>query len=110
MAYDAAAGARTWEASAPEGAYTSSHALSPDGRTLVVHGDKSLDGTGPGTDSVTVAYDARSGARTWVARWDGGAGVDLGTAIDVSPDGARVFVTGKSLGGGLDNMDYATRG
>jgi outer membrane protein assembly factor BamB len=50
----------------------------------------------PHATRVVRAYDASTGARLWGRRHDGpGHGVDLG----VSPDGARVFVTGS---------DYAT--
>ena len=48
------------------------------------------------------------GARLWVGRYSGaGNGEDEGLSVAVSPDGARVFVTGTSWGG-ISGYDYAT--
>ncbi len=47
-------------------------------------------------------------AEKWVARYNGGGnGTDLAEVVRVSPNGTRVFVTGRSLGSGGNN-DYAT--
>jgi PQQ-like domain len=56
---------------------------------------------GPATlpDYATVAYNAATGAKLWVARYGGPAqGIDLGRSVAVSRDGTRVFVTGSSTG------------
>ncbi|MFN2582474.1 MAG: PQQ-binding-like beta-propeller repeat protein [Candidatus Dormibacteria bacterium] len=76
---------------------------SPDGRTLFVTGP-SLGGTS--FDYVTIAYDATTGAQRWVARYDAG-GDDEPTALGVSPDGTKVFVSGESVGSGGAH-DWAT--
>jgi DNA-binding beta-propeller fold protein YncE len=61
-------------------------------------------------DYVTIAYDAATGARLWVARY-GLPGDENGGAagVTVSPDGSTVLVTG-SFGGtpfsGLDTLAY----
>jgi DNA-binding beta-propeller fold protein YncE len=50
---------------------------------------------------------AAPGTQTWVRRYDGRAHLDdHAYALDVSPDGARVFVTGSSDEG--ETSDYAT--
>jgi DNA-binding beta-propeller fold protein YncE len=81
-------------------------AVSPTSGTVYVTGWSS--GTGePVVDYATVAYDAATGARRWVARYNGATGSNnVPTSVAVSPDGKRVFVTGKSTLG--QNGDYAT--
>jgi outer membrane protein assembly factor BamB len=58
-------------------------------------------------DIVTVAYDSGTGAQLWAARLDDGPGESIDTAHDVavSPDGARVYVTG-DLGDGAVTVAY----
>jgi outer membrane protein assembly factor BamB len=79
---------------------------------LGVHPDGSLVfGTGPsggGTSDnyATVSYDAATGAERWVARYDGPVGNDFAVALEVSPNGSTVFVTGYSVRGAP--YDYAT--
>jgi DNA-binding beta-propeller fold protein YncE len=71
-------------------------ALSPDGSTIYVTGRVVNVGTGP--DYGTVAYDP-TGHIVWKAMYGApGNGVDTALALAVSPDDARVFVTGASSG------------
>ena len=65
-------------------------------------------GTGSGYDYATVAHSAATGASLWLQRYNGTAnGTDEANAVVVSPNGARVFVTGYSDGTTSD-YDYAT--
>ena len=50
-----------------------------------------------GFDFATVAYDAGTGTRAWTSRYAGpGGSYDRPSAMVVSPDGSKVFVTGES--------------
>ncbi|GAB3450556.1 S8 family serine peptidase [Actinophytocola sediminis] len=83
--------------------------ISPDGRLLYVAGTSSGEGTQ--VDYLTVAYDTTTGRALWRARYDGPAhGQDGANDIALSQDGARVYVTGLSVGRGVgaDGGDYAT--
>jgi outer membrane protein assembly factor BamB len=80
--------------------------VSPDGATLFVTGG-SDGGLGRGTDYATVAYDAVAGRQLWSSRYDGDGGYDQPYALEVSADGAAVYVTGESFGG-PSRDDYAT--
>jgi WD40 repeat protein len=72
-------------------------AVSPDGSRVFVTGES--DAAIDDQDYATVAYDAVTGAQLWATRYDGPASTDIATAIGVSPDGSRVFVTGYSYSG-----------
>jgi hypothetical protein len=65
-------------------------------------------GEASGLDYATVAYSASNGAQLWAARYNGPAGGDdVATALVVSRDSSKVFVTGHSPGE-TSGEDYAT--
>lgn len=69
-------------------------AVTPDGRTEVVTGSRTVDGT---ERMVTVARDATSGALRWTSTWPSdptGVGRADGRGVTTSPDGARVYAVG----------------
>lgn len=118
VAYDAATGARLWGRrysgsptcnNQPPGVEidnrVTSIAVNPDGSEVYVTGASFDPGTNEGT-IVTVAYDAASGHRLWLAR-DTRPGSP--TALAVSPDGARLFVTGQTSRSGFTTLAYSTR-
>jgi hypothetical protein len=111
VAYEAATGTPLWVSryNGPPNGDDISTALgvSPDGSTVFVTG-YSDGGSTSGYDYATVAYDVSTGTRLWVSRYLGPAnGVDVSTALGVSPDGSTVFVTGESTGS-TSRYDYAT--
>ena len=83
-------------------------AITPDGSVVFATGySDALDGIGTDDVYMTVAYDAATGAKLWVRRYDGAPGcTDSAEAMAAGPDGTRVFVTGFS--GCLGGEDYAT--
>ena len=108
----AARGAQLWVAryNGPAGKQDGarSMAVSPDGSTVFVTGS-SDGGPATGWDYATAAYSAVTGRQLWVSRYNGPAnGVDAARSVAVSPGGARVFVTGFSVGGPATGTDYAT--
>ncbi len=110
LAYDVATGATLWTARyrGPAGKdnYASAVVVSPDGSKVFVTGSSFRLGTG--FDFTTVAYDADTGGELWVRRYDGPAHRDdPATALAVSDDGSRLFVTGWSTGVGT-GPDVAT--
>jgi WD40 repeat protein len=83
--------------------FARSEAVSPDGSTEFVTGVFNRE-------YGTAAYDAASGARRWVAQFNGDGspgGHDFACCIAVSPDGDRVFVTG-FVTGGPTHHDFGT--
>jgi DNA-binding beta-propeller fold protein YncE len=97
IVYDAAAGAREWlirnNGRAGGNDQARMLAVSPDGRTIYVTGRS--QGRTSGYDVATVAYNAATGARRWVSRYNGPANLnDFGTGIAVGPWGQVVYVTG----------------
>jgi DNA-binding beta-propeller fold protein YncE len=119
VAYNSATGAQLWVARYKGhdtgvfgyGSEATALAVSPDGGTLYVTGS---NGSCCGTagrylqDYVTIAYDAATGARRWLARYNGPAsGDDVPRSVTVSPDGHTVYVTGASAGK-TSGTDYAT--
>jgi hypothetical protein len=112
-AHNAATGARLWLAryNGPGSGFDEARAVavSPGGATVFVTGTSR--GTTPSGDYATIAYNASTGARRWVARYNGPAkSRDEASAVAVSPDGATVYVTGTSMGtsGRTYPEDYAT--
>src|SRR5439155_201224 len=80
--------------------------VSPGGSKVFVTGYST--GSTSSYDYATVAYNASTGARLWVKRYNGPAnGADAAFALGVSPDGSKVFVTGYS-NGSTSSFDYAT--
>ena len=113
VAYDAATGVVRWARryngppSDPDlGSVSEANDIevSPDGSRVFVTGvsDKTTD-----QDYATIAYDTSSGATLWTKRYDGPASGDVAYALGVSPNGAKVFVTGWSHGS-TTNRDYST--
>jgi DNA-binding beta-propeller fold protein YncE len=112
VAYDAATGTELWVARYDGPVHDEDSpfavAVSSDGGTVVVTGTS--DSTSSNNDYLTVAYDATSGDRLWVSRYDGPRH-DRDTAYQVVTglDG-RAYVTGFSVGRGdpIGYEDYAT--
>jgi len=109
VAYDATTGALVWESTyngpgnGPDNAR--SIGVSPDGGTVYVTGNSK--GKRSGDDYATIAYNAVSGVKLWVSRYNGPAnGDDLATSLAVGKDGT-VYVTGRSQGA-TSGYDYAT--
>jgi hypothetical protein len=110
VAYDTATGAQQWVKyyNGPGNGddIPFAVAVNPAGGAVYVTGTSASSGEGPGY--ATVAYDAGTGHRLWVARYNGPATVDdFANSVVVSPGGGRVFVTGGS-GGKTSNADFAT--
>jgi outer membrane protein assembly factor BamB len=97
VAYNSATGARLWVRSFPSNSSATALVVSPDGSTVYVTGsqDGSPDPIFYG-EYLTAAYDTATGAARWTARYRGPASGLGGPARDVavSPDGAKVIVTG----------------
>ena len=113
VAYNAATGAPRWvrryNGPASGDDFASSLAVSPGGSAVFVTGT-SFAGTSGGTslsDYATVGYNAATGARLWASRYHGPAGQSDASALAVSPDGTKVFVTGATVGD-TSLLDYAT--
>ena len=109
-AYSAATGKRLWisryngPGNGTEGA--TSVAVSVSGKSVFVTGYS--PGATSREDYATVAYNAATGARLWVKRYNGpGNNTDIAQAVTVSPSGGTVVVTGGSTGSTSD-FDYAT--
>ena len=111
VAYDAGTGAQLWTSryTARNGVNEpKSMAISPDGGKLFVTGtaDPELGHIAsaarpPIREYLTVAYDARTGARLWVRLRPGFA-----TSVAVSPGGRKVFVTGGTVHLGSATVAY----
>jgi 6-phosphogluconolactonase (cycloisomerase 2 family) len=109
VAYDAQTGAQRWAARyhGPGQGSDSAQAvvISPDTATAYVTG--SSNGVGTGSDFLTIAYDAATGAVRWNTRFDGAAhGNDLPIALALHPSGDVLYVTGATTSDG-SGRDYA---
>jgi outer membrane protein assembly factor BamB len=83
--------ATQWVARFEQGRTADDMAVSPDGTRVFVTGYTLANVY----DFQTIAYDARTGDQLWVARFDGGGeSLDFAYSVAVSPDSARVYVTG----------------
>jgi hypothetical protein len=81
--------------------------MDPNGSRVYVIGYSGDDLTNA-IDYVTIAYDTNTGSQLWISRYDGPANsYDNSSAVAVSPDGTKVFVTGWSPGI-TTSYDYAT--
>jgi DNA-binding beta-propeller fold protein YncE len=113
VALDAAAGAVVWRTRTSVGAQRQAIpvaiAVSPGGDGVyVVAATTGTGGIDDFWDYTTVAYDASSGAKRWTQTYGGPArGADIPAGVVVSTDGARVYVTGTSIGRAT-LRDYAT--
>lgn len=93
----ASPGDLAWKATIASGPSSVSNAaavaISGDGDTVFIAG--TVGSATNGQDWVTAAYDAATGARRWLRRYDGPAHeMDQVVDVAVSPDDATVFVTG----------------
>jgi len=105
VAYDAADGSELWSRRFNRGDedVASSIGVSPDGSRVYVTGAS----FSTSFDYATLAYDAATGDRVWKRIYDGTAsGDDRPSALTVSPDGTRVYVTGRSEG--AHSYDFLT--
>jgi WD40 repeat protein len=110
MAYDVATGRAIWvrRYNGPKNSYDDAYSLavSPDGAKVFVTGRSK--GRSTLYDYATIAYDASTGVRDWLQRYDGPVGSsDIAEAVGTSSDGTAVYVTGSSWGGPMAT-DYAT--
>jgi len=95
VAYDARTGQQLWASrynpTAAYGAYVTALAVSPDGTTVYVTGDRRVSSRQ--AYAVVIAYAAATGRQRWL-RYYKSAGA---TSVAVSPDGKTVYVTGSAL-------------
>jgi DNA-binding beta-propeller fold protein YncE len=91
--YSATTGAESWrrrfDARAHGGDTAEGLGVSPDGTRVFVTGTS----RGSDRDLATVAYDAATGERQWLARYDSGRDDDA-SDLAVQPDGSGVYVAG----------------
>src|SRR5215467_2038911 len=111
VAYNAANGRQLWvrryNGPGNQGDDPAAIAADPNGKTVFVTGLSQGDGTN--RDYTTIAYDAATGNQLWLSRYNNPrrGGYDAASALAISPDGKRLYVTGTSHGRSSDD-DYAT--
>jgi hypothetical protein len=112
VAYNAATGARLWARryNGPGNQADKAMAVTagPGGHQLYVTGFSF--GITSKQDYATIAYNATTGSRLWLRRYDGpSSSFDVASSVAAAPGGAIVAVTGGSFGGGgTGSLDYAT--
>ncbi|GAA4975650.1 subtilisin family serine protease [Nonomuraea thailandensis] len=109
VAYDAATGKELWadRYDGPGHESDTPHDLTLAQGRLYVTGNTTGEGTG--SDFTTLAYDAATGERSWVQRFDGQAGnEDYAWAVRVTPDGSKVVIAGQSADDQAKGTDYVT--
>jgi DNA-binding beta-propeller fold protein YncE len=97
VAFNAATGAQRWAATFYGRGYSqpAAVAVSPDGSKVFVTGYTTLPGACCPDQFVTIAYDAVTGARLWVAHAFNIVHLgSVATTLAVSPDGSTVFAAG----------------
>jgi outer membrane protein assembly factor BamB len=110
IAYKASTGTSLWHGryNGPASGFDGATALAVGGGRVFVTG-QSWGGSANGVDYATVAYDAATGKKLWVQRYDGPASAsDFAGKVAVSGDGTKAFVTGYTDGGPTTGYDYAT--
>ena len=115
IAYNAATGAQLWvkRYNGPAKDYDSARSVTVGPSSAVVYVTGISTGTTTGSDYATIAYNAGTGAKLWVSRYNGQANSEDDTySVAVSPDGQTVYVTGGSANIPPTNTgiyrDYAT--
>ena len=110
VAYDAKTGAQTWVAryNGPGNRNDGGVAIVATSTAVIATGISEGKTVGH-EDFLTIAYNPTTGKQLWLARYDGPAGTDDNAfALALSPDGHKVYVTGKSHTKPGTNVDYAT--
>lgn len=114
VAYDAATGRSLWASlyngTGDDDDLAYAVAVSPDGTKVFVTGLSDGPPLKTDIDYGTIAYNAANGRQLWVSRYNGPSNaIDIATALVVSPDGTKVFVTGNSQSTrSFNDYDYAT--
>jgi hypothetical protein len=117
IVYNATTGGQVWATRHGEvdGAAALAIEYSRDGRRIYVAGleNGNVIGVGGGpvggqvghSPALILAYDPTTGTEAWASHYFGPAGDEGNAGLAISPDGARVFVTG---GGQGQDADFAT--
>jgi DNA-binding beta-propeller fold protein YncE len=116
VAFDGATGTKIWDKvyTALGSSQGAAITVSPDGSRVYVSGKTTGSPTGDGLQTtfafVILAYDAGQGAQLWPASYDHPGTTDHPTAMALSPDGNRLYVTGWSgvYAAPENNMHVAT--
>src|SRR5262249_39977374 len=97
IAYDAATGKALWTTRYDDGRNDQGRAIAMSSSSHVVYVTGRSLSRKTGYDDATIAYNAATGERLWVARYNGKASKnEFANAITVAPDGKSVYITGGS--------------